>query len=133
MRMPLRSRAKLLRNFALDHGYATAEFAVVLPAVVFVGALILWVFSLLITQFQIQSASYEMARNLARGQDISTAVNKFPSDFKLQKIVESDNVIVKISVRKSLMNRHVPWGIELAALATSQLEQGYAGDVSSTS
>lgn len=133
MQMPLWSRAKSLRSFALDHGYATAEFAVLMPAVVLVGAVLLWVFSLVISQFQIQSASYAIARNLARGQQINIlGMNKLPSSYQVQKVFEDGLVTVKVTVHKPLMNQHLPLGVELSAISSAQLERGYAATTNAT-
>lgn len=119
-----RSRAQPLRSFALDRGFATAEFAMVLPAVVLIGAMIVWVLSLFITQLQIQTAAYSIARSTASGQiDSAEMQNQLPANFRIKKIVSSNYVTVEIDVRKPLMNQRVPWGIELSAVAISRLEQ----------
>lgn len=121
---PRWSRARLLRSFALDRGFATAEFAVVLPAVIFVGAIILWVLSLFITQLQIQSASYVIARNVARGQQESAFAHEhIPTEFRVQKTIQNNLVTVKVSVRKSVLNQRIPWAVELSAVAVSELER----------
>jgi len=124
MPMPNWSRAKPLRSFALDRGFATAEFAMVLPAVVLVGAMILWALSLFITQLQLQSASYSIARQIARGEtNVANLQNQLPSDFKVQRVISNNSVTVKIAVRKSLLNQQVPWAIQLSAIAVSELER----------
>ena len=127
MSRPRRSRARLLRSFALDRGFATAEFAIVLPAVVLVGAMVLWVLSLFFTQLQIQAASYSLARNLSRGQmDIAVLQTQLPSGYKVQKSVNNNFVTVRIGVRKSLLNQPIPWGVDLEALAVCELERSSA-------
>ena len=124
MSLPCWSRAKASRGFALDHGFATAEFAIVLPAVVFVLAFIMWVLSLFITQLQIQSASYSIARNIARGEiGINDTQSQFPAEYKIQKIVANNFVTVKVDVQKSLLNQRVPWAVELSAVAVSEMER----------
>lgn len=124
MSLARRSRAQLLRSFALDRGFATAEFAMVLPAVLLVGAMIVWVLSLSITQLQIQSAAYSIARSTASGQtDVAEMPNKFPANFRIKKIISSNYVTVEIDVRKPLMNQHVPLGVDLSAVAISKLER----------
>jgi len=124
MSMPHWSRAKQLRSFALDRGFATAEFAIVLPAVVLVGAMILWALSLFITQLQLQSASYSIAREIARGQtNVANLQEQLPSDFKVAKMISNDSVTVKIEVRKSILNQKLPWAIQLSAMAVSELER----------
>lgn len=124
MILPRWSRARLLRSFALDRGFATAEFAVVLPAVIFIGAIILWVLSLFITQLQIQSASYVIARNVARDQQESSFAHEhIPTEFKVQKTIQNNLVTVKVSVRKSVLNQRIPWAVELSAVTVSELER----------
>ena len=127
MSLPHRSRAKHLRSFALDRGFATAEFAIVLPAVVFVGAMLLWALSLFITQLEIQSASYSIARDISRGQlDSTIQESQLPADYNVHTTISNNFVTVKIDVRKSLMNQRLPWGIELSAIAISELERSGA-------
>jgi len=127
MSLPDWSRAKLLRSFALDRGFATAEFAIVLPAVVLVGAMLLWVLSLFITQLEIQSASYSIARDISRGQIINANLeSQLPADYKVRKTITNNFVTVEIGVRKPLMNQRLPWGIELSAIAISELERSNA-------
>lgn len=124
MPLPRGSRARLLRGLALDRGFATAEFAMVLPAVVLVGVMILWVLSLFITQFQIQSASYSIARNIARYQtDRYDPQKQLPADFEVQKTITNNLVTVKVGVHKTLLNQRVPWGVNLSAVSVSELER----------
>jgi len=121
------SRAKQLRSFALDRGFATAEFAIVLPAVVLVGAMLLWVLSLFITQLEIQSASYSIARDISRGQVASGNLGShLPANYEVNKTITNNFVTVKINVQKSLLNQRLPWGIELSAIAISELERSNA-------
>ena len=127
MSLSCRSRARLLRSFALDRGFATAEFAIVLPAVVLVAAMVLWVLSLFFTQLQIQAASYSMARNLSRGQlDIAGLQAQLPSNYKVQESAANNFVTVRVGVHKSLLNQRIPWGVDLEALAVSELERSSA-------
>lgn len=122
--LPRGSRARLLRSLALDRGFATAEFAMVLPAVVLVGVMILWVLSLFITQIQIQSASYLIARDVARNQmNIYDPQKQLPADFEVHKTITNNFVTVKVRVHKSLLNQRVPWGVDLSAVSIAELER----------
>lgn len=56
-----------------DSGSSTAEFAVLLPAVVLMLSLLLCLGVLGIQQIQVQQAAGAMARELARGEDGATA------------------------------------------------------------
>lgn len=56
-----------------ESGSSTAEFAVLLPAVVLMLSLLLCLGVLGIQQIQVQQAAGAMARELARGEDGSTA------------------------------------------------------------
>ena len=122
--LPRGSRARLLRSLALDRGFATAEFAMVLPAVFLMGVMILWVLSLFITQIQIQSASYLIARDVARNQmDIYDPQKQLPADFEVHKTITNNLVTVKVSVHKSLLNQRVPCGVDLSAVSIAELER----------
>lgn len=118
------SRAKLLRGFALDHGYATAEFAMILPAVLFIGFTLIWALSLFFTQLQIQTAAYSIARDIGRGQtDDSNQNVHLPHGFKLEKTFAPDYVTVKISVHKDLLGRRLPVGIDMSTSSVAELER----------
>ena len=96
----------------------------VLPAVFLMGVMILWVLSLFITQIQIQSASYLIARDVARNQmNIYDPQKQLPADFEVHKTITNNFVTVKVRVHKSLLNQRVPWGVDLSAVSIAELER----------
>lgn len=60
-------------KFSDESGSSTAEFAVLLPAVVLMLSLLLGFGVLGIHQIQVQQAAGAMAREMARGEDQATA------------------------------------------------------------
>ncbi len=58
--------------------------------------------------------------------DSTNLESHLPADYKVRKTITNNFVTVKIDVQKSLMNQRLPWGIELSAIAVSELERSNA-------
>jgi hypothetical protein len=118
-----KSRARLLRSLALDAGFATAEFAVVLPAVIFMGAVLIWALSLCVTQLQIESAAYSATRELIRGDKIPTSLlAALPPNSTISQEVSGDVLTVSVSARQTIGIPGMPWSVELQAHSIGHLE-----------
>jgi len=119
-----KSRARLLRSLALDAGFATAEFAVVLPAVIFIGSIFVWVLSLCVTQLQIESAAYWATRELIRGDKIpARLIDALPHNSTLREQRSGNILTVTVATKRTIRIPGIPWAVELKAHASGHLEK----------
>ena len=105
------------------HGYAIAEFALAIPALVIIVSMAVSLIGLTVTQIQLESSAALGARIIGRGDPIPDSFrNSLPEGTEIT--VESDVEVVKFTLKTSrnagLML--LPYRIELTANARARLE-----------
>ena len=106
-----------------SHGYAVAEFAVVLPAAVFVAAMVLVVFSIATTQIQLESAAAHAARIVGRGDKLPDSYrNALPENTSVIVTSLGDTIEVSLQTDYTLGPNWLDRDIELRASARARLE-----------
>lgn len=109
-----------------DKGTVTAEFAVALPAVVFLLALLLAAASAGVTQLRLEEAARAGARALARGDD-SAAVGQIVSTLagaSASVVVGADGEWLSVTVTDRVggpLGSSIPWALTARALSRSEL------------
>lgn len=94
---------KLFNNRSKDDGYAVAELAITLPALMSVFAICLWSLGIGLTKLQIESYTISVARTLARGEAISeVAKSNAPRGMQIQINELNNRINVKTSVQKQI-------------------------------
>lgn len=103
--MPSRSRAKARHLAAFDEdGSVTAEFAIIVPAVLLVLALCVGALQTASLQIRVTDAAADAARTLARGDSSSTAQSRVASlvaGASLTSAHSGEFVCATVSVRGS--------------------------------
>lgn len=116
-----RSRGSLdLRN---SSGYAVAEFAVVLPALIFITFLGMWCINVGMHQLHIQSISAAVARTASRGDSINAQVDAARSEgihLNMQRDATTITVSAAQEVEISFPGLHT--GIQLTAFSSELIE-----------
>ena len=106
-----------------SHGYAVAEFAIVLPAAVFVVAMVLGVFSIATTQIQLESAAAHAARIVGRGDKLPDSYrNALPENTSVIVTSLGDTIEVSLQTDYTLGPTWLDRDIELRASARARLE-----------
>ena len=105
------------------HGYAIAEFALAIPALLIIVSMAVSLVGLTVTQIQLESSAALGARIIGRGDPIPDSFrNSLPEGTEIT--VESDVEVVKFTLKTSrnagLML--LPYRIELTANARARLE-----------
>jgi hypothetical protein len=105
------------------HGYAIAEFALALPALLIIVSMAVSLIGLTVTQIQLESSAALGARIIGRGDPIPDSFrNSLPEGTEIT--VEPDVEVVKFTLKTS---RNIglmlfPYRIELTANARARLE-----------
>ena len=106
-----------------SQGFAVAEFAIVLPAVIFVAAMVISMLGITITQIQLESAAAHGARIVGRGDPIPDSYrNALPSNTTITTTPNGEIVEVTLHTNYSLGPSWFARHIELAASARARLE-----------
>ena len=109
--------------FTLDHGFATAEFAAVLPSLILVAVTILQILSLCCTQIQIQSMSYLIAKNVARGELVSDLLAKANNGgMRVEEFRDGKYLTVRVTTDRALGVLPKKFSIHLVAETVSDVE-----------
>ena len=106
-----------------SHGYAIAELAIAIPALLFIVAISLSIIGLTVTQIKLESAAALGARMIGRGEPIPESfLSSLPTGTKV--IVNNDNEVVdvKLVTRKEIGLEPASFQIELAANSRARLE-----------
>jgi hypothetical protein len=105
------------------HGYAIAEFAIAIPALLFVLAISLSVVGLTITQIKLESAATLGARMVGRGDQIPESfLNSLPAGTEVVINSEIEVVEVKLTNLKEIGFKSFPLSVELTATSRARLE-----------
>lgn len=105
------------------HGYAIAELALAIPALLVIVAMSVSLIGLTVTQMQIESAAALGARIVGRGDPIPDSFrNSLPAGTEI--VIEPDAEIVKFTLKTSKNIGLVlfPYRIDLTASARARLE-----------
>jgi len=105
------------------HGYAIAEFAMAIPALLIVVSMSISLIGLTVTQIQLESAAALGARIVGRGDPIPDSFrNSLPKGTEI--IVEPGNEIVEFTLKseRNIGLSVFPYRIELTANARARLE-----------
>jgi hypothetical protein len=105
------------------HGYAIAEFAMAIPALLIVVAMSISLISLTVTQIKLESAAALGARIIGRGDPIPDSFrNSLPEGTEIIVKPEIEVVEVTLKTAKNLGLAIFPYELELTASARARLE-----------
>lgn len=105
------------------HGYAIAEFALAIPALLIIVSMAVSLIGLTVTQIQLESSAALGARIIGRGDPIPDSFrNSLPEGTEIT--VEPDVEVVKFTLKTSrnIGLMLLPYRIELTANARARLE-----------
>jgi len=108
-----------------SHGYAIAEFALAIPALLIVVAMSVSLVGLTVTQIQLESAAALGARIVGRGDPIPDSFrNSLPegTEIVIEPDVEAEVVNFTLETTKNIDLILVPYQIDLTASARARLE-----------
>jgi hypothetical protein len=108
-----------------SHGYAIAEFALVIPSLLIVVAMSVSFVGLTVTQIQLESAAALGARIVGRGDPIPDSFrNSLPdgTEIIIEPDVEAEVVNFTLETTKNIGLILVPYQIDLTASARARLE-----------
>lgn len=105
------------------HGYAVAEFAIVLPAVLFVVAIVISLFGITTTQLQLESGAVMGARIIGRGDPLPNSYrNSLPFGTQILAVPEGDVVEVVLTTTRDIGFPFISYTFTLTAKARARLE-----------
>lgn len=105
------------------HGFAVAEFAIVLPAILFVAALAMSMIGITVTQIQLESSAALGARIIGRGDPLPDSFrNALPSGTQIESVPDGDVVEVILRTSRSIGLPFLSHSFELTAKARARLE-----------
>jgi hypothetical protein len=108
-----------------SHGYAIAEFAMAIPALLIVVAMSISIGGLTVTQIQLESSAALGARIIGRGDPIPDSFrNSLPTRTEIVIEPDADAEVVQFTLKttKNIGLKLFPYRIELAASARARLE-----------
>lgn len=105
------------------HGYAIAEFAMVIPAVLIIVAMAVSLIGLTVTQIQLESAAALGARIVGRGDPIPDSFrNSLPQGTEIIVTPEIDVVEVTLKSPRNIGLELLPFQLMLTANSRARLE-----------
>lgn len=105
------------------HGYAVAEFAVVMPAILFVVAIVISLLGLTTTQLQLESAAAMGARIIGRGDPLPDSYrNSLPFGTQILATPEGEVVEVVLTTTRNIGLPLISYSFTLTAKARARLE-----------
>jgi Flp pilus assembly protein TadG len=105
------------------HGYAVAEFAVVLPAILFVVAIVFVLMGITTTQIQLESSAAMAARIIGRGDPLPDSYrNSLPVGTQIFTKPDGDVVEVILTTTRNIGLPFLPHFFTLTATARARLE-----------
>ena len=105
------------------HGYAIAEFAIAIPALLFIVAISISVIGVTVTQVKLESAAALGARTIGRGEQLPNSfLNSLPIGTEVIVDSEADVVKVRLITKKELGFSVLPIFIELNSTSRARLE-----------
>ena len=105
------------------HGYAVAEFAVVMPAILFVVAIVISLLGITTTQLQLESAAVMGARIVGRGDPLPDSYrNSLPLGTQILAIPEGEVVELVLTTTRNIGLPSISYSFTLTAKARARLE-----------
>jgi len=105
------------------HGYAVAEFAIVLPAILFVASIIFTLIGITTTQIQLESSAVMAARIIGRGDPLPDSYrNSLPVGTQIFAKPNGDVVEVILTTTRSIGLPLLSHDFTLTATAWARLE-----------
>lgn len=107
------------------HGYALAEFALAIPALLIIVAMSVSLVGLTVTQIQLESAAALGARIVGRGDPIPDSFrNSLPkgTEIVIEPDAEAEVVQFTLMTTKNIGSILIPYQIDLSASARARLE-----------
>jgi len=105
------------------HGYAVAEFAVVLPAILFVVAIVISLLGITTTQLQLESGAVMGARIIGRGDPLPDSYrNSLPFGTQILAIPEGEVVELVLTTTRNIGLPYISYSFILTAKARARLE-----------
>jgi hypothetical protein len=108
-----------------SHGYAIAEFALAIPALLIVVSMAISLIGVTVTQIQLESSAALGARIIGRGDPIPDSFrNSLPKETKIIIEPDTDAEVVQFTLKttKNIGLMLLPYQIELTASARARLE-----------
>jgi hypothetical protein len=108
-----------------SHGYAIAELAMAIPALLIIVAMSVSLVGLTVTQIQLESSAALGARIIGRGDPIPDSFrNSLPAgtEIIIERELESEVVQFTLKTRKNIGLMLLPYRIDLTATARARLE-----------
>jgi hypothetical protein len=108
-----------------SHGYAIAEFAMAIPALLIIVAMSVSLVGLTVTQIQLESSAALGARIIGRGDPIPDSFrNSLPAgtEIVIEPELEAEVVQFTLKTRKNIGLILLPYRIDLTATAHARLE-----------
>jgi hypothetical protein len=108
-----------------SHGYAIAEFAMAIPALLVIVAMSVSLVGLTVTQIQLESSAALGARIIGRGDPIPDSFrNSLPAgtEIIIEPELETEVVQFTLKTRKNIGLILLPYRIDLTATAHARLE-----------
>jgi len=105
------------------HGYAVAEFAIVLPAILFIASIIFTLIGITTTQIQLESSAVIAARIIGRGDPLPDSYrNSLPVGTEIFAKPDGDVVEVILMTTRNIGLPFLPHTFTLTAKARARLE-----------
>ena len=105
------------------HGYAVAEFAIVLPTILFVASIIFTLIGITTTQIQLESSAVMAARIIGRGDPLPDSYrNSLPVGTQIFAKPNGDVVEVILTTTRSIGLPLLSHDFTLTATAWARLE-----------
>jgi uncharacterized membrane protein len=105
------------------HGYAVAEFAIVLPAILFIASIIFTLIGVTTTQIQLESSAVMAARIIGRGDPLPDSYrNSLPVGTEIFAKPDGDVVEVILMTTRNIGLPFLSHTFTLTAKARARLE-----------
>jgi hypothetical protein len=105
------------------HGYAVAEFAIVLPAILYIVAITLTLMGITATQIQLESSAAMGARIIGRGDPLPDSYrNSLPLGTQILSIPNGEVVEVILTTSQKIGLPYLSYSLTLTAKASARLE-----------
>lgn len=104
-------------------GFAVAEFAVTLPAILFVTAISMWSVTLCVKQVQLETAAGSIAREISRNNSSHDLIMRLtPDEAKMSSQTKDDLIAVHLEKAERFPLSIFPLTVTLRATSQAMLE-----------
>ena len=119
----LRLQAFVRKFMSCSRGYAVAEFAVTLPAILLTAFFCTWFLSLCVTQIQLETLAGSAAREISRGNLHVKETSVWPVNVHMQITQHADVVTVSIEKLQLFPIKFLRLTTQLHASSTAKIEK----------